>query len=406
MSRIKRIVNCIIVVCVLGSMVGCGKRQVDKNIVKPDIVSDTVKKYKKENMEFALKLLKNTYKEKENVVISPVSIQMSIAFALNGASGTTRAQLSKGVGIDVVAFNEYIKNYLGEMPNDVRCKILFANGMWINSNLGNVEISPEYNETMKEYTYADITKVPFNKDTKKGINDWCSEKTDGFINKILEATTKDDMIYTINAAGFNMDWKNSYNISDIKEDTFNNNGDSKVTIDMMSSVESIYLEDNNATGFIKPYYLPRFQYVVIMPDKDISMEKYIENMSVEKINKLLENAKEENVKATIPKYSESYKVDLKDALVNMGMDIMFNNKANFSGIMKNGSNIHMSQVVHKAKIEVGKSSTQLGGISNVSETKRKKIEYDKEVKLNRPYIYMIYDCEQNVPMFIGVQQKM
>ncbi|NLD16357.1 MAG: hypothetical protein GX666_02095 [Tissierellia bacterium] len=62
----------------------------------------------------------------------------------------------------------------------------------------------------------------------------------------------------------------------------------------------------------------------------------------------------------------------------------------------------MSSIIHKTYISVHELGTEAGAVTAViMEATSMPIEEPKEVFLNRPFVYMIIDTENNVPLFLG-----
>ena len=75
------------------------------------------------------------------------------------------------------------------------------------------------------------------------------------------------------------------------------------------------------------------------------------------------------------------------------------------GIYNSGkNNIYISRVLHKTFVSVGEKGTRAGAATVVEMVKNTSISINtpKEVYLDRPFVYMLVDCENNIPFFIGV----
>ena len=91
------------------------------------------------------------------------------------------------------------------------------------------------------------------------------------------------------------------------------------------------------------------------------------------------------------------------------MELAFNSaKADFSdlGTSENG-NIYISRVLHKTFISMGEKGTKAGAATIVEMDTEGAIMYEeyKEVYLERPFVYLLIDCETNIPFFIGTAMQ-
>ena len=90
-------------------------------------------------------------------------------------------------------------------------------------------------------------------------------------------------------------------------------------------------------------------------------------------------------------------------LEGMGMTDAFDaNSADFSGLgTSSDGNIFISRVIHKTYISVDEKGTKAGAATAVEVKKEAAALDSKEVILDRPFVYMIIDCEAKLPLFIG-----
>ena len=80
-------------------------------------------------------------------------------------------------------------------------------------------------------------------------------------------------------------------------------------------------------------------------------------------------------------------------------------KADFSGIGRSlDGNIFISRVLHKTYIAVDEKGTKAGAATAVEMRAEGAMPQEdvRTVYLNRPFVYMILDCEHNLPLFLGV----
>ncbi len=403
---LRKIMLGILVLAIALSGIGCKKKE-DAPKVEEKVEEKKEKKVgelsnrKLDNLDFSINLLRNTYTFRQNSIVAPMSAQMALGVLLNGAGGMTQGCIIKTMGLETIKYNEYIKTYLDTLDEDDKDSLIYANSAWFNSITGNLEVNSNFENRIKEYLYTDVQMLIFNQYTKENLNDWINKRTNGFIDTLFLNTNSMDVMYMVNAAAFNMDWEKTYGASDIKQGAFVNINKTIASVEMMTSKEKYYIEDNNATGFVKEYSNPRYKFIALLPDKTTNVYSYIKGMSANSLNKVLSSIKEENVTVTMPKFTVEQTLNLRNAYVKMGMSNLFAEHAEFTGFMKNGNNIYLSKLFHKAKIEVGKTATQGSGVSTVNS-----VSDAREVIMNRPFVYMIYDSYHCLPIFMGVQQLM
>lgn len=254
-----------------------------------------------------------------------------------------------------------------------------------------------------DYYDAAIYKAPFDDATLNDINAWVKTNTGDMIDKILEEIRDDAVMYLINAIVFDAEWKVIYNESNVYEDTFNLGDGEKLTVDLMRSEESLYLDDGKATGFIKPYYDDKYSFVALMPNEGISLDSYIESLTGEALLNSIANAEPATVNASMPKFSYDFEVKLNEILEDLGMPIAFDPKvADFSEMGKSSrGNIFIGDVLHKTFISLDEKGTRAGAVTKVEMRDESAAADLKIIKLDRPFVYGIIDNSTNLPVFIG-----
>ena len=172
---------------------------------------------------------------------------------------------------------------------------------------------------------------------------------------------------------------------------------------MMHSEENLYLEDERTTGFIKYYGDKQYAFVALLPKEGTTVAEYVENLTVEDLRALLNNKTNTAVDATIPKFSVDYGFTLNDSLKQMGMvDAFSDSDADFSKMATSDvGNIYISRVDQKCFIAVDEYGTKAGAATAVAMANKMAMVEKKVVNLNRPFVYMIVECNNYEPLFIG-----
>ena len=164
-----------------------------------------------------------------------------------------------------------------------------------------------------------------------------------------------------------------------------------------------YLEDEKATGFVRYYRDNKYAFVALLPNEGVSVSEYVDSLDGAKLNELLAGAKSENIKTAIPKFETEYSAEMSEILKSMGMPLAFDpDYADFSGLGTSvDDNIYIDRVIHEAFIQVGEKGTKAGAATVIEMTNKSSVDGDKQIYLDRPFVYMLIDCENNIPFFIG-----
>jgi len=355
--------------------------------------------------DFAVRLFKESLAESGNTLISPLSVLVALSMTANGAEGETLSQMEAVLGMPIEQLNSWINTYMSNLPEKEEYKLSLANSIWFK-DAESFTVNEDFLQTNADYYGAGIFKTPFDNSTLKEINKWVEDNTDGMIKDILDEIPKDAIMYLINALAFNAEWQNIYKENQIRDGKFTTEDGEKRDVELMYSSENMYLEDEKATGFIKYYKDRKYAFAALLPNEDVTVSEYIANLDGEHLNEMLSNAQQGVVSTSIPKFETEYKVEMSDILKKMGMPDAFNyNASDFSKLGESTEgNICISRVIHQTYINVDAKGTKAGAATVVemkAESAMKPLEPPKEVYLDRPFVYMLIDCETNLPFFIG-----
>ncbi len=255
--------------------------------------------------------------------------------------------------------------------------------------------------------------------------------------KILASFNKYDIVKTLGEDKIKEEVKNAYNewlkteeakyyskedpeqvanrfVEDLKE----NYGKAANSTDFM-----LY-DDDNVKAFAKDlqtYNGTTLQYVGIMPKND-SLNNYIDNVSVEDINNVINNLKDmkiENfeegyvtlIEGDIPMFKFEYELSLMDDLKKLGItDIFDKEKADLGAMLKESKGVSITEAKHKANIEFsnegikaaaasneGGAGNTGGGFNYLFEVPVKRID----LTFDNPYLYLIRDKDSGEVWFIG-----
>ena len=360
--------------------------------------------------DFGVRLFKTSIEEGENTLISPLSVLYALAMTANGADGETLAQMEQVLGMDVDNLNSYMLAYLELLPESRDYKMSLANSIWFKDD-PNFLVEQSFLQTNADYYGAGAYKAAFDEGTRNDINNWVKEHTDGMIQEILDEIPDEAIMYLVNALAFDAKWADEYEEHQIREGRFTMEDDTRQDVDMMHSEEYTYLEDDMATGFIKYYKDRRYAFVAMLPNEGVTVSQYVDSLTGEHLRELLNNPQDVTVFASIPKFETEYGIEMSEVLQEMGMTDAFDwQVADYSRLGTynvDGMNICISRVLHKTFISVSEQGTRAGAataVEMVAEGAMEIVDF-KEVVLDRPFVYMLIDCETNLPFFIGTMMN-
>lgn len=346
------------------------------------------------NMDFALRLFRTANEPEKNTLLSPLSVSIALAMTANGAKGETRAQMESILGMSVDELNAYYLALRAGLESNETLRL--ANSIWFKN-----AVDPSFLQTNADYYGAGAFQAPFDETTLEDINNWVKEKTHGMIPEILDQIPTNAVMYLVNALAFVGKWEEGYEPNDVRKGIFTCAKGTERSVEYLWSSETQYLQSPQATGFVKPYKGGRYAFVALLPREDLSPEALLMELDGGALQALLAEPQAERVNAAIPKFEAQYSVELSSVLKQMGMELPFDGtRADFSGI--GGCADCISRVMHKTFLSVDEAGTKAAAATVVEMVELcAEIEPEKQVILDRPFVYMLLDTQLQLPLFIG-----
>ena len=409
-SAFRRISALLLSLCLLLSLTACGSGGGEVRAQAGNLLEgitpvkakgktpDTA--FKASQYAFAAGLLKQTYENGANCLVSPLSVTLALAMTANGAAGDTLAQMLNviGGGCELSDLNAYLYEYVKSLPSDDKVKMHIADSLWLNDR-ADFTVQNEFLSNCAGWYDAAVYKLPFNDSAVKEINGWVAKSTDDMIQEILEEFGPNDRMMLLNAICFDAKWLISFSGS--PEAPFTRADGGKETAAMMYDSEDEYYEGVGYTGFSKPY-ASGYKFVGILPDEDVSLDAFIAGLDGEKLSSMLSGAAGREVHIGLPKFTYRYGTGLAECLKALGMKDAFSPAADFSP-MSSDTELYISGVEHRTFIEVTEGGTRAAAVTGVTMADKSASPVDeiKRVVLDRPFLYMIVDTANNLPVFIG-----
>ena len=413
LSRISlTIISLLLALAAVAGLSGCSAKVSAEDLMEritPNEVDVTIdmSDVNPEVTDFAVRLFKAGAKDGENVLISPLSVLYALAMTANGAQEETLAQMEEVLGVSAGTLNEYLFEYMKNLPQGEDYALKPANSVWFPDD-GRFTVNDDFLQTIADYYKAEIYKAPFDNNTLRDINIWVNEKTDGMIPEILDEIPE-AVMYLVNALAFEAEWQEPYTEYQVREGEFTREDGTKQKAEFMYGTESAYLEDENATGFMKSYKDGKYAFVALLPKEGVSLAEYTDSLDGKALSELLANPKAGTVYTSIPKFETEYSAEMSDTLKSMGMTDAFDSDvADFLKLGRSDAgNIFINRVLHKTFISVGEKGTKAGAATVVDMFDNAADPTEaKKIYLDRPFVYMLVDCENNIPFFIGTMADM
>ncbi len=406
------IVLAILIVIIVGIVIGISNNNDSKNNINTEQEKtaqneNTQKDIEKENEDSDLnfKFLKMENK-KENIVYSPLSIKYALNMLNDGANGKTKTQIENVIRENLTKYDN-IDNILS-----------LANALYIRDTYSQY-VKDEYKNNLTNKYNAEIKYDAF-KDANN-INQWIENKTFKQIKNMLlddQVANPDNEMILINALAIDMEWKIKFDAQYTYGEAFyleNGNIMQTTMMNRETRTDDIsYYKDDNITALamdLKEYNDTQMDFIAIMPNNNLS--NYVEDFSTDKLNSIINNLTPASktsygLDISIPRFSFDYKLNLKEDLKNMGITDAFDeNLADFSNMSNRTEerNLYVSDALHKANIDFSEKGLKASAATVIiiqdAMTAIGDVNRPIEVKIDKPFVYVIRDKKTNEIWFVG-----
>ncbi len=328
----------------------------------------------------------------------------------NGVTGKSYSEISKAIGLcdysveDLNTFNK--KMIAGLQKADEGADFISANSIWSNKQ---ISLKKNFIDTNKAFYGAKCQSVDFtDPSTVNMMNQWCSESTNGKIDKFINKTNGTDLLYIANALYFSAKWKNEFDESNTKEGVFTSNtGEQRKGVFMNRKTNEAYYDNNLFTTTTVTYGNGAYYMQLILPKENITV--------VQLLDKLKEpgywaecKAHEVNyaVNLSLPKFNiDGEEAALKDFLKELGIQKIFEPSSDFSLMTDAVAGISkINQKTHLSIDEKGSEAATVTYTDIITSPGTKPLTVS--FTANRPFLFAICESSTNAFLFIGVVSKL
>jgi serpin B len=362
------------------------------------------------NTDFAVRILKELQNEQtgKDIFVSPLSVSIALSMAYNGANSTTKEAMASALGFSGMsddAVNAGFSDLIGSLLSvDRDVSLNIGDSVWVKSSFASA-VNPVFTSALSGDYRSVIYSKSFDSSTVDEVNAWVSKETNGKITKLLDKIDGDNVMFLINAIYFKGGWVDEFDASQTRRADFTTADGSTVNVDMMSRGGSYaYYGDAEVQVARLPYGRDKIAMYILLPTEGSGLDSFFSGLTGEKLSSYFDRMSNTELDLKMPKLKLEYgKVDLKDALTNLGMGIAFNRSAaDFSRIADvSPERLYIAFVDHKAVIEVNEKGTEAAAATNVGFNVTS-MPIRTPLTVDRPYMFVIRDDRSGSILFSGL----
>ncbi|XP_012579796.1 PREDICTED: alpha-1-antichymotrypsin [Condylura cristata] len=363
------------------------------------------------NTEFAFSLYKQLASKNpnRNVVFSPLSISMALAFLSLGARSTTLTEILEGLKFNLTETPEAeihrgFQNLLGSLsrPSDP-LQLSVGNAMFVSESL-------KLLDTFKADAQALFASEAFSTNfqntnaAERLINRYVEKKTQGKIVDLIKGLNPRTAMVLVNYIFFKAKWKTPFDPRDTVKTKFHVSKTRSVNVPMMNveDLRAPYLRDTElACTLVELQYTSGDSALFILPDpgKMKQVEDRLNPETLRRWRALLQMSDIDEL--SLPKFSITSNYQLEKTLPRLGVSKVFTRQADLSGITSN-KKLKVSQVVHQTVLDVAEVGTEAAAATGIKITPLSaKWGSNIYVRFDRPFLLAIICKKTQSVLFLA-----
>ncbi|CAG5127350.1 unnamed protein product [Candidula unifasciata] len=356
------------------------------------------------NTILALSLFKVVRKDLKgkNAFLSPLSISAALSMTQLGAREKTAQEMAKVLGWESEngeQIHQQFQAYFTKLQQQSdQYQLSTANRIFVEKTFNVLET---FTKQTKEWYLAEPAQANFKEQPEieaAKINAWVAEQTqnkikDLFAEGVINAVTR---MVLVNAIYFKGKWDTEFAAKSTSPRPFKLSPEETKDVPTMYNKQTYGIYKDSELKFTAVELLYKGQelgMVIILPDEDFGLEELVENLTPERLNRVIKNVslKKQKIQLYLPKFEITSTYRLKQALTSLGMaDAFSEGRANFSG-MTGQRDLVLSEVAHKAFVQVNEEGTEAAAATGAVMMMRSMPPPVPEVQVDHPFLFLISD---------------
>lgn len=346
--------------------------------------------------------------ESSNIMFSPTSLNFALGIVSDGAKGETSELLANYLG--AYSYGNKAKSYLDNLNkfnsddtlNGYKTKLEIADALWVSDK---VKLKEGYKGNVESEYNASVETVNFDnkEETCSIINKWADIKTNSMIKEIISTKliNPETAMCITNSVYFESAWAEAWKYHDYDVEEFTKFNGDKLDCCYMYTGGDGYYENDYATAFASNY-VSGIKFIGILPKEEGNF-----NLEDLDIKGLLETKSYDydELHVKMPKLNFETSASLKPMFEALGMGLLFEDDSDFTGIAED-VDLKVDSIIQKTNLELDENGTRAAAVTSIIMDLESCVMPEdnpviKEVYLDRPFAFLIYDEENDEVLFMG-----
>lgn len=385
-----------------------------QRVVDPPVPTADSTTLASDNAAFAFDVYKQLIATNNNLIFSPASISIALAMTYAGAAGTTATEMASALHFSLPpaqlhpAFNALDQTLTsrgqGKLGADGKpMQVDIVNALWAEKTYA---FRSDFLDTLAANYGAGVNLLDFVNapdPSRVTINNWVADQTNDKIQDLLPSGSVDSSTKLVltNAVYFNAAWKTPFDPNNTYDGSFSLLDGSTVTAKFMGAdlPGTLAVQGTNFVAAALPYADDNLSLLVVVPDAGqfTQVESSLDSTA---LATLVAGLTSQQVILGLPRFKVETGADLVVLLKALGMTSAFDpGTADFSG-MDGTHSLFISDVVHKAFIDVAEKGTEAAAATGVVMS-GSAAPMGLLINANRPFLYFLRDQPTGAILFMG-----
>ncbi|NWH74358.1 A2AP protein, partial [Piaya cayana] len=348
-------------------------------------------------MRFSIDLMKEVQLEsnRTNVIVSPLSIAIALSQLALGAANRTEKRLLEVMHLESAPCLHHtfgtLRRRLTESTLSLASRLYLQKGF---------EVKEKFLEDSEKFYGAKPTALSgISEDDLVAINEWVKEATRGQIPTFLQQLPASTVMLLLNAIHFHGFWRTKFDVNFTGPDVFHLDNEFVVPVEMMKAQKyplSWFTLEPQDIQVAKFPFKTNSSFVVIVPNQPTwKISRVLENVPYKQLCRLFPREVPTAVK--IPRIKLGYQLELNKVLSRMGLGELFTSP----DLHKiTDEPLFVSSVQHQSALELKEDGVEASAATSIAISRSV-----SAFSLDRPFIFIIFDDETGIPLFIGCVQN-
>ena len=346
-----------------------------------------------------------------NQFMSPFSVYAALAMTSEGTAGNSLEVLRKTLALpDETTLHAGLEALAKALqPQNASYALAVANAIWPSKT---AKLNPVFVATIQKiYQGASIPQDFQNNSelARTTINNWVAKRTNDRIKNLLPAgsVNSSTAIVLTNAIFFKGKWQFQFDKKETSDQAFFSEAKKEIAVPMMHLAGSddfslAYGQTADYEVLRLPYKGDALSMVILLPNLGgmAAFEKAFDAKQWAQLNEIMELKK---VNVWLPRFKMELGGSIAGDLKSLGLAPLFEN-ADFTRMFTSGGGFKISDVIHKAFVEVNEEGTEAAAATAVliAETAVEG-EYEPEInfRADHPFLFMIEHNASHSILFMG-----